>query len=183
MGLPLPLLPPPILLPPLPVLCRPGKDALSLFTLILGKDSKHGTVKISLGLCRTFKVHYYQRSEWIYRVLCSDSCCSSDRFPVLPPLLSSFFPRSLRSALWMRRQQDEVTKASGQVMTINILFKSKAICLSIMSFLSHMSLQWFARLKLDTISNLMQTNKNRAVRNRITVCSMGLINKTSRISV
>lgn len=78
--------------------------------------------KISVGLCRASMVHYYQRSERMYLVLCSDCCCSSERFPVLPPLLSSFFPRSLRSALRMGRQQDEVTKANGKVMATKILY-------------------------------------------------------------
>lgn len=116
MGLTFPLLPPTILLPPLPVLCRQGKEALSLFTLILGNDSEHDTDKISVGLCRASMVHYHKRSERMYRVLCSDCCCSSARFPVLPPLLSSFFPRSLRSALRMSRQQDEVTVPKLMVM-------------------------------------------------------------------
>lgn len=88
----------------------------------------HSTGKISVVQSRVFIVQNYQRSEWMYRELCSASCWSSVRFPVLPPRLSSFFPRSLRSALRIRGLDELLTPVSKVKKTsLNVIYNTPEI--------------------------------------------------------
>lgn len=79
--------------PPLPVRCLPGRDALSLFTRMLGVRYKNISAVISQIFKKSVSISVVYPLLMTYRVLCS--ACSSARFPVLPPRLSSLFPRSL----------------------------------------------------------------------------------------